>query len=272
MTLKDLPISQLRPLIEYVVAIAGIMLFGLASAPPASSASLFVSLTSYTFNGIPQGQGFNGAAWLSTTAVIRDSFDRVSVASNIEDLTILLQHDALWIDLRETSDALSPTEVTNLSAFIATGRRVVFVGENSYFSDWNQSFLDIVGGSMSDPSVGFATSVINDTTESGLLVDVSRVEVRSAGVLTSGGTKLFEPAIAAIWGPQLNVLGIFDSGLFADDYRGYAFIGLASNRNFRDNVVHWVAIPEPKAAMLILLGLSWLASASNRQRIHHFGE
>lgn len=77
--------------------------------------------------------------------------NNVTVVTRLDDLGQMLQHDALWLE-KQYPDSdnrqllLTPLEITNIVAFIETGRRVVLRGENEFFEDWDTQLLDLVGG------------------------------------------------------------------------------------------------------------------------------
>jgi hypothetical protein len=62
----------------------------------------------------------------------------ITVAADFSNAAQVAAADALW-------DTLSAAEVTNLTAFIATGKRVVMIGDHVDWTVWNNSSLGVVG-------------------------------------------------------------------------------------------------------------------------------
>src|SRR4030042_1651803 len=94
-------------------------------ASPAMGNSLLVS-----DSGGALGYGYGYSAWDNMTAALNAQFSTVTVVPNFQNLALMLGYDRLWLDQRWTSGSLTATEISNIGAFIATGRRVVLMGEN----------------------------------------------------------------------------------------------------------------------------------------------
>ena len=180
--------------------------------------------------------GYNEDRWVNMTQTLDDATsDNVYVVLNFENLELLLNYDALWIDISRVDsqepNLLSATEVDNITYFISIGRRVVMMGENHSWNLWNNSILNIVGGSYSGLDFsGVTSSVVTNELTNG--VDV--VGLLASGVPNEGGLSLFNQNFATLWGE--NVLTILDVGVF-DDQNG----DLEDNMQFALNVANWIA-------------------------------
>src|SRR6478672_5782975 len=101
---------------------------------------------------------YGGSRWSELTNEINATFDTVTVVPNLNDRNQLLAYDRLWIDQRWVpSNNLNATELTNIQSFIATGRRLVMIGENNSWTSWNNQILGLVGGSYAGESRATAT-------------------------------------------------------------------------------------------------------------------
>lgn len=126
-----------------------------------------------------------------------------------------------------------------MAAFIATGRRVVMIGENPWWTGWNEQILGLVGGGfVGEGPTGYISTVVPHE----LTADVDMVHVGAPGV-SYGGLSLFDHRVVTLWGLRvvttldLNVVGEYASssdndqlipnladrigcrrGLFADDF------------------------------------------------------
>jgi hypothetical protein len=180
--------------------------------------------------------GYNEDRWLNMTQTLDDATsDNVDVVLNFENLEQLLNYDALWIDYsrgdNQDPNLLSATEVDNIRYFINTGRRVVMMGENHSWTLWNNSILNIVGGSYSGLDFsGVTASVVSNELTNG----VDAVGLLASGVANDGGISLFDQNFATLWGE--NVLTILDVNVF-DDENG----NLEDNMHFALNAANWIA-------------------------------
>jgi len=212
--------------------------------------------------------GYGNSNWSNMTNVLNSATNNnFSLVHAFDDLNLMLTYDALWVDLRESSNLLTATEVDNIKDFINTGRRVVIIGENSYWQDWNQQILSIVGGTFTNSDYdGNTTSIVSNELTSG----VSTVYVPYGG-LALGGISLFDKNFATIWGTNKNVLTILDVNIFSD-----RFWNQAQNSGFAENVASWIArsnsstpqssVPEPTSIVMLLFALGLLIISYKRSK------
>ncbi|MHC5027479.1 MAG: hypothetical protein ACYTGR_12060, partial [Planctomycetota bacterium] len=187
---------------------------------------------------------YGGADWSNLTAEIDARFDSVTVAADFEDLGQMLTFDRLWLDQRWLSGSLSATELANLATFIATGRRVVMIGENDLWAGWNNQILGLVGGSYASQSSGTATALDVPPLTDG----VTTIDLNGAGTagIASGARALFDINWSTLWDD--NVVTALDINAWRDsDWSG-------SNAQFGINVVEWLATPSPGACPADITG------------------
>jgi exosortase sorting signal-containing protein len=176
--------------------------------------------------------GYGGSGWDDMTAALdaatSNNFDTVA---DFENLALMMTYDALWLDVRDTSDTLTATEYSNIQAFITTGKRVVMIGENNSWTAWNQQIVGMNGGSYAGQTAsGTATSVISNELTNG----APTVNLPTAGIVASGGTALYVPNFATLWGD--NVVTVLDVNIFGDSYWSQE-----NNGVFATNVANWIA-------------------------------
>jgi len=215
-----------------VVVLLGLF-FGMGSQ--AEAATLLVREDRYG------NYGYGGSPWDNMTAEINTAFGgagNVTVVADFESET-LTDYDAVWIDVGgrdadgEAQYSLSATEESKIDAFIDTGKRVVMIGENSAWENWNNEILGVVGDSYSGSfSATITTSYSHDLTDS-----VSSVKSVWGGEPVNG-TSLFSRKVATLWEASENVLVFMDVNLWDDTYWSNN-----DNAQFAQNVASWIAEP-----------------------------
>jgi len=186
---------------------------------------------------------YGGSRWPEMTSTIDAAFDTVTLASDLSDLDGMLAHDRLWVDSRSFhGDPLSPVELANIQSFIATGRRVVLMGERGV--TWSTQILSIVGGVWAGEGLGSgvanALPVVPELTRGVGSIDFSQNGFGQA----SGGTPLFDRPWSTLW--DGNVLTVLDVVVF-NQWRS------DNHAQYGRNVVEWLAVPEPTTINLLAL-------------------
>lgn len=215
----------------------------------------------------------------SSWSIFSDEMDRAS-GNNVftgpfTSLSTVLSFDALVFTARE-SDFVNPavptaTELANISAFIDTGRRILLIGENTIWSQWNDAILGLVGGTYSNELLNGPTSPAAGLSHE--LVDgISTIEVLGAGVADASpnGIPVFEENFATLWGDNSNVLTVLDSNVWEDSL----IDSNNQNSRFLANVADWLAssptsdysIPEPTTLSLLVLSLAGLGFMRQKQK------
>jgi MYXO-CTERM domain-containing protein len=211
------------------------------------------------------GYGYGYSQWDNMTAALNTaSGNGVTVTSNFTNLAQMLAADALWLDQRWTSGSLSGTELTNLSTFISTGKRVVMIGENSNWTAWDNQILGLVGGSFAGDGFNTATTIYSHALTAG----VTSTTLPGSGLSTvSGGTALFDQNWATLWGANQNVLTLLDINVMSDSNWSDA-----NNAVFANNVAQWISatpqnnnVPEG-GSTVAMMGLAALALAGARRK------
>ena len=224
----------------------------------ASAAPLLVS------QGVAR-DGYGLIRWENMTALLDTATDgQVQVTTWFDNFEFMLGFDTLWVDQRSISGRLTSTEIANIAAFGALGRRVVMIGEHQDWEAWNRQIMaaaggDIVGGTSGS---GAATPII----EHYLTEGVSLVSLPSTGIAL-GGTVLFDTNFATLWGREANILTILDENIFNAIYWNEL-----SNARFASNVAGWVTyadiqpapVPEPSTLLLVGVGCFVLSFRSYR--------
>jgi hypothetical protein len=205
--------------------------------------------------------GYGLSDWDSFSAIFDAQFGAANITVQTSNLTGLLAYDSLMVVLTDLAGAhpvLDATEIANLQAFIAAGRRVLLLGDNGYWSDWNNSILSAVGGSFAgdlpDVEGDLAPVLVHPLT-----AGVSLLRYRADGLAT-GGTSLFDQNLATLWGAGQNTLSLLSCSLMHDDY-----IGISDNTAFVTNTAAWLdgedtgQVPEPASYLLVGLGAALVA-------------
>jgi len=209
------------------------------------------------------GYGYGFSSWGNFTAALDTATgNQVTTTGNFNNLTQMLSYDSLFLDQRWTGGSLSSTEVSNITSYIGTGRRVVMMGENSSWTSWNNQVLGIVGGSFAgNASSSTSASVSNEITNG-----APELSLPGAGS-ANGGTALYDQNFATLWG--LNVLTVLDVNVWQDSRWNTSNGGV-----FGTNVANWLAadiegsspVPEPATLALMGLGLAGLGFRKHRNK------
>ena len=206
----------------------------LAAAPAVAKPLLICTSPTADDDGI----GYNGFAWTAaTTALDASAGGTADTTGDLSDLPTLLRYDGLWVDLRAPgTGTLSAAETNALSAYVATGRRVVLVGANvAGYASWNRSILSLVGGTT---GADLPAGTFNRVAIVPLTTGVTSVGSSSGGgaALGAAGTSLFTQRLATVWGPAANVLVLLNPNVPGDDDHARA-----SNAAFTTNLADWAA-------------------------------
>ena len=230
----------------------------LAAASRAVAAPLLVSPTPND-----DGLGVGGYAWTTMTADLTAAAGGTPPTAADLSTAPLTAYDGLWVDVRNpdpdpgdsADDALSPAEASALSAYIATGRRVVLVGSNSAYSTWNNSILSLVGGT---DGGGLAAGTYSAVAVVPLTAGVPGLYAR-AGDVAVGGTTLFSQRVATVWGPARNVLVLLNTIAIGDDD-----VGKSGNAAFANNLARWAAgtLADPAVLWAATAGGNWQDGSS----------
>lgn len=142
--------------------------------------------------------GYGLAGFDGVTDALNAAFGASNITVDIGRIPDLARFTALWIQAPKPGDSgHTPVEQANVAAFLATGRRVVMVGENFSWLDWDNSILATVGGSYGDFLQGSVslTPVVAHPVTFGILT----VSASDDGI-ANGGTALFSENVVTLWG------------------------------------------------------------------------
>ncbi|HSV16260.1 MAG TPA: hypothetical protein VLI90_18500 [Tepidisphaeraceae bacterium] len=184
-------------------------------------------------SGQYSGFGIGGSAWPEMTAALNlATNNHVAQTSDFSSLSLMMGYDALWLDLRNTTSALTSTELSNIQSYISTGRHVVMIGENFNWTTWDNSILGLISTSVTQSvTTGTAVPIISHPLTSG----VESISIPAGGSAV-GGTSLFSQPVAQLGGLSNNVLAVLDVDIFS-----HSFWGTQSNSTFGADVANWAA-------------------------------
>ena len=143
------------------------------------------------------GYGYGFYNWDNMTSYLNtESGSGITTVTNFENYSQMAGYEALWLDQRWTGGSLSLTEIANITAFAATGKKVVLIGENDAWTTWDQQILSITGGTFGGTFYGTANAIVSNDITAG----VSSCYLPASGlVATGGGTALFDHNFATLW-------------------------------------------------------------------------
>lgn len=227
----------------------------IAIASPAQA----VNVVHQTAQGEYTTNVFGGSAWTEFTTMFDGTHARTAVA-DFSNAGLFSGMDAAWVD-QELGDSLSAAEIANLGAFAGSGHKIVLIGENYDWADWNASLMSVVGGAhVDDCQWASGTPLVGGALTAG----ITSVYNACGSTISAGGgeTVLLSNAMAALYsvgGGQ--ALVILDSNWNDNNY-----LSSEDNRQFASNVIDWLAtpVPEPGTWLLMVLGLGTVGLFARR--------
>jgi hypothetical protein len=180
---------------------------------------------------------YNASNWTGFTAALNTAFGGSSnitvTSSQLTNAAALANVDAILVDFRTMAATLAAGEVTNLQSFIASGRRIVLLGENSSWTVWDNSILGLVGGTFSGSDT---SATLTPIVSNSLTAGVTSLATSGDGITAAGGTSLFNLNVVTLWGAGQNVVTMLSVNT-VDDSAGSA----AGNVQFKTNLATWLA-------------------------------
>ncbi len=195
-----------------LAVIGAAVVAGAAAGPATAQRSLMCTLDTHGF-----GFNYGGSRYGNFSAEIDGYFGTVTTVTDLSDLSAMNQYDSIMVQIREWGATLSPTEQANLDAYVASGRRVLLIGENpSLWFEWNDDICNVGGGSSTNSESNGSYTVLN--AHPVLTAGVTSIHIPNGGI-ANGGTSLFTTNTATLWdgNGQENVLTMLDVNVFEND-------------------------------------------------------
>jgi hypothetical protein len=215
-------------------------------------------------------------SWNAFDLALNSAFGAANITVStglLPSLGTLLTYDAVVLVPRTnlffpfSGQPLTPGEISDLRAYIATGRRVLLDGENANWEAWNNSIMAVAGGRyISGSNTGSFLEGAISAHE--LTTGVSTIYWNAEGI-AYGGTQLFDTNIATIWGSG-NVLTVLSNNAL-DGSLSCAPL-TCGNTQFALNTANWLAqfpspeSPEPTTFALCCGGFALLFAVEWRAR------
>jgi hypothetical protein len=210
------------------------------------------------------GYGYGLSSWNTFSGDINSAFGgagNVTVdGADLNNLAYMLTFGSLMVDARQPgSQALSATEIANIVAYEATGRRVLLIGENSGWTDWNATILSTVGGTYS----GIDTSdTLSRVVTDGITAGSPTLSTIGDGTAV-GGLSLYSENVVTQWGAG-NVVSLLSVNVQQDG---------SGNDAFDNNLAIWLAAggggtqttPEPGTLVMFGSGILGLFGILRRK-------
>ncbi len=229
------------------------LVIGACLVPTAAAQNLLVS-----YSGGTGGKGYGFVNTENFSANIDAAFDSVTMTASLSNLGQLMSYDALMVDQRWRFGTLTTAEMANIETFIATGKKVVFFGEDSsdgWWQTWNEQVVSIAGGHL---DIASNLDIVNVVGSDAILTR-GVASVRTVGAATvKGGTAFFERNFATVWGSS--VLTVMDTDVVDDRYWLEQ-----DNAAFAGNIAEWLAAPVPAPSTAMGFGLVGLAGLRRRR-------
>jgi hypothetical protein len=212
------------------------------------------------------GDGYGGYGWTTMTADLNAAANgaggAVVTTADLSNTSALLGYDGIWVDVRQPgTGTLTSAEASALSAYIATGRRVVLIGGNANYASWNASILGLVGGTDAGTlATGtYSASAGNLPLTRG--VGSAHANGGDAAAASAASTSLFVQRFATVWGPAQNVVVLLNTNVTSDNDLDPP---VAGNATFATNLAAWAAgtLADDTCIWTATTGGSWQSGGS----------
>ncbi len=216
----------------------------------AASFLLLPNLSAATLKILNPADGYNGLNLPSNgdvstfASILGNDFDTI-VSGSLGDPSYLSGADALIVNLVDIDNAggsFSAVEIATLTGiFSGTTRALVFF-ENDYWTGTNNVLAGLLGGSYLGQITGLVSIIGSSALSTGI---TGSINTAAAGQI-SGGEQVVG-SVLTLRGPESNVILLGDVNMF-DNVRI-----TGNNLLLAQNVSSFLAVPEPSAAMLLLV-------------------